>query len=656
MMLLATTVVFVMVAIVLSETVTPVQKVLQMMEDMKSKGLKEKDAEIVSFKALSMYCKDTIVAKEKAVSDADDEIEKLSADIERYNSDAAVLGKQIRKLDKATDKGKTQKASGTEKWTTEEEDYKELHAQYGQNIADMQVGTAQLKAMMASGGASLLQQTMSTVHLPEKAKKLLQSYLETSTYTELAASAPETGAFESQSSPVLDLMDGLTKKMEEEKVKLEQDHVKSRGAYQMIQQTLFSQIDQHTSLRNLKAGTKKDKEASSAEAEGDKASTEVSKASDEAFLQDVYSECATKSSEYESNQKIRSGEVTALNKAIEIIAGGAVSGASEKHLPQLLQSSAASLVQFRNGLTKKPSQSIAASFLQAQARELNSRVLAALSLRVAEDPFGKVKKLIQDMVYKLMEEANEEAEHKGFCDTELGTNKMTREKKTTTADELTATIDELTSQISLLGNEISILAEEVSDSDAAVSEATSIRTEEKAKNTETIAEASQAGTAVKQALGVLQSYYDGLSLLQRTSKTAARNPAQSGSSTGVIGMLEVILSDFQRLESSTKASEETNQASFEKFTTESSQVKAVKQQHIKNKSETRTEHDLNMRTAQKDLENTQAELKAAEDYFEKLKPSCVETGNSYEDRVARRKEEIESLKEAIKILDENDIA
>jgi len=124
----------------------------------------------------------------------------------------------------------------------------------------------------------------------------------------------------------------------------------------------------------------------------------------------------------------------------------------------------------------------------------------------------------------------------------------------------------------------------------------------------------------------------------------------------VIGMLEVIASDFQRLESSTKASEETNQASYEKFMSDSSQDKAVKQQHIKNKSESRTENDLDMRTAQKDLENTQAELTAAEAYFEKLKPSCVETGNSYEDRVARRKEEIESLKEAIKILDENDIA
>jgi len=533
MMLLILMVVLVLAPTALAEAVTPVQKVLQMMEDMKAKGLKEKEAEIVSFKTFSTFCKDTIAAKEKAVSDAADAIDQLSADIERYSSDAAVLGKEIRKLDKATDKGKTEKEASTAEWTTEEEDYTELQAQYVTNIADMKVGTAQLKAMMASGGsASLIQQKATHIRLPEKAKKVLMSFLDTSSYSDLQSFAPESGAFESSSSPVLDLMDSLTAKIEEELAKLERDHVKNRGAYQMIQQTLFGQIDQHTALRNLKAGTKKDKEASSSEASGDKTSTESSKASDEDFLQDLYSECATKSSEYESNQKIRAGEVVALNKAIEIIAGGAVSGASEKHLPQLLQSSAAALVQLRNSAARKPSQRIAASFLQAQAKELGSRVLSTLSLRVAEDPFGKVKKMIQDMVYKLIEEANEEATHKGFCDTELGTNKMTRDQKTTSANELTASIEELSSQISLLGNEISMLSEQISEIDASVAKATAIRSDEKAKNSETIDEAQEAGAAVKKALGVLQSYYDGLSLLQRKSQIASLSPAQSGASTG----------------------------------------------------------------------------------------------------------------------------
>merc|ERR1719393_515170 len=116
-------------------------------------------------------------------------------------------------------------------------------------------------------------------------------------------------------------------------------------------------------------------------------------------------------------------ELEAVNKAIEIMGGDAVAGSADKHLPALMQKKS-SLVQVRT-VTENPNQLRVASFLRAQASRINSKVLSALAMRVQYDPFKTVKKMIKEMVVKLMEEANEEAEHKGWCDTELSTNEQT---------------------------------------------------------------------------------------------------------------------------------------------------------------------------------------------------------------------------------------
>merc|ERR1719281_1895870 len=138
-------------------------------------------------------------------------------------------------------------------------------------------------------------------------------------------------------------------------------------------------------------------------------------------------------------------------------------GNAEEHLPTLLQQRKA-LAQLRSGAVS-PAQQRVAAYLQSQARHLNSRVLSALAVRVADDPFKKVKKMIKDLIVRLMEEANEEAEHKGWCDTELSTNEQTRKEKTMAVETLHAEIDELEASIAKLTEEIAELTKAVAELD-----------------------------------------------------------------------------------------------------------------------------------------------------------------------------------------------
>merc|ERR1719313_1486833 len=427
----------------------------------------------------------------------------------------------------------------------------------------------------------------------------------------------------------------------------------------------------------------KTKEAK-AEAEGSLADTKASLAEDEKFLKDLDSECKTKTFDYEQRQIVRAGEIEAIGKAIEIMSGDAVAAANAKTL--FVQKKAASLVQLRSSV-RNPVQDAVANFLQQQADKTGSKLLSLIAAKAGSDPFVKVKKMIREMITKLMEEANAEAEHKAFCDTEMGTNKQTRDKKTSQSEELNADIEELTAEISKLGTEISELGSELAALDAAMETATSQRFEEKAKNTETISDAKAGAAAVAQALAILKDFYEkaavpveqpapqqgpigydnrALQILKTASGGASflqvdaqRQPGapemESGSYTGmenggVLGLMEVCQSDFEKLLAETEATETEAAKVFDEFKADTAQDKAVKETDQKHKVAEKSTKESDLATAKKDLRITQEELTAAMDYYEKLKPDCEVKVMSYAEKKAAREAEIESLKEALTLL------
>merc|ERR1712028_14094 len=243
-----------------------------------------------------------------------------------------------------------------------------------------------------------------------------------------------------------------------------------------------------------------------ADANGDLKDTTTTRNEDSKYLAELTATCEQKASDFESRQQLRADEIIAIEKAIEIISSGAVAGNADKHLPSLLQNKASALAQLRSDLNAQAKLQVV-SYLNRRAKQLNSRVLSALAVRASDDPFQKVKKMIKDLIVRLMEEANEEAEHKGWCDTELSTNEQTRKEKTEAVETLHAEIDQLQASIAKLTEDVSELSKAVAELDAAMATATKLRQEEKAKNTETIADSEAAQTAVAQALTVLKEFY-----------------------------------------------------------------------------------------------------------------------------------------------------
>merc|ERR1740117_2330080 len=236
------------------------------------------------------------------------------------------------------------------------------------------------------------------------------------------------------------------------------------------------------------------------------ASTIEMKAADEETLKNLDTECQQKQMSFDEKQQLRADEIGAISKAVEILSDGRVD-AGGQHI-ELAQTSFVqtdsknTFLGQSEGIHRRLRE-----FLANEAQRLGSKNLGLLSEKVAADPFAKVKKLIDDMITRLLEEANADAEKEGWCDTEMGKSKVTRNKLSEEIDGLDAAIEDGKATIMKLTQEVADLAKDMEDLDAEMTESTELRTSEKAKNKHTIMDAKAAQTAVSQATAVLKDFY-----------------------------------------------------------------------------------------------------------------------------------------------------
>jgi predicted nucleic acid-binding Zn-ribbon protein len=648
--------------------VTPIQKVIQMMQEMVAKGKQEKHDEMVAFSTFSQFCKDTMDEKQAAIKKAKASIEQLSADIMKAQADQTQLADEIAALGTEMDAWEKDQANLTAERESEKADFDALQADYDESIDALKRAIAVLKKEQGKTPQSLLevQKVKSLKMLPMLAKRTLLAFLNSDAKQDpLSVSAPQAAAYESQSGGVVEMLEKLLDKFRAELDGYQKEEMNSKFNYQTLYQELVSNIDEATASSELKTKVKAERAQDEAAAKGDLEVTKKDLAADESYLSDLISECDAKSKAYENRQMLRMQELEAIGKAIEIIQSPDVMGTGEKHLPQFIQLKAkttTSMSLLRSN-QDAPIRAKLISFLSSRAKETKSKLLLMLASKAAAGgPFDKVKKMIKDLIVKLMEEATEESEHKGWCDTEMGTNKQTREDKADQVSTLTAESEELSAKISKLSEEMAALSDDIAAIDRAVAEATALRQKEKEKNTVTIEEAKVAQAAVAKAIAVLEEFYakaaDATSLAQMDQPEGISDKpytGMGGASGGIIGMLQVIESDFARLETETSSSEEQAEEEYTKFTDDSAQDKAVKNMDLENKGKDKTTAESDLVTTKSDLEATQKELDAALAYYEKLKPSCVDAGLSYEERVRMREEEIQSLQESLKILGGEDI-
>jgi hypothetical protein len=642
---------FLLPALAAAAEVTPVQKVLEMMSAMKTKGEDMKADEEKVYAEYKEWVDDETTKHTFEIRTADMNIESLTAFITKTDSDVAQLADAIQDLDNEISRLEAEKKDATDERNSEHEEYLALQADYAESVDALGRAIQEMSKQDYSRPQAemLLQQLAKTT---PGMKRVLAAFLQQSAHQD---GAPAVAAYEFQSGGIIAVLDGLLEKFKKELDDVESQESNQAHNYDLEMIHLSNVIAKSKSDREEKSATKARKMEASAKAKGELADTKAEKAEDQKYIQDMTATFEAKTRTYEANQEVRRNELEALAKAIEIISAPDVAGSYAGHinLVEVTSKGSASFLQMRRSSRRVSVRQHAAEYLQRRAKSLSSKVLLSVAAEIAGNPFEKVVSMIQDLIAKLKEEAAAEADHKAWCDDQLHKNKLKRDKRTASVEKLSAEIEALAGQIAEMGQEIETLAAQQAELTKAMAEATEQRQTEKAKNEHAIADAQAGSEAVKQAIVVLREFYSsqaGFLQVRRQVPEMAAYKGMQNSKTGVVGMLEVIQSDFMRLEADTKSAETLAAREYDEFMTDAKADKLQKHEaEVKLKLD-KDQSEFDKSQLSKDLAANEEELAKANEYYEYLKPNCLEVKVNYEDRVARRKEEIEALKEAYKIL------
>jgi len=408
----------------------------------------------------------------------------------------------------------------------------------------------------------------------------------------------------------------------------------------MLKQSLEDQLK--NSNKDLDAAKKSIAASAEAKAtaEGDLSVTSKDLAEDIKALASLHQECMSGAEDFESETKSRGEELKALAAAKKVIAE-TTGGAAEQSYSfvQVKMASGADLAGFE-----------AVRFVRDLAQTNKSPALAQLASRMAStmrgssgaDVFAKVKSLISNMIEKLLDEAQADATEKAYCDKEMAETESKKADKEAAIEKLSTQIESMTARSSKLKEEVATLQNELAKLARAQAEMDKIRAEQKAAFEADSAEMKKGLEGIQTALKVLNEYY---------AKDDKSHSSADGAGSGIIGLLEVVESDFSKGLAEMTAAEEAAANEYDKQTKENAITKATKEQDAKYKTKEHKGLDKNTAEATTDRSGVQAELDATLEYYSGIKARCIAKPESYEDKVKRRTAEIAGLKQALAILD-----
>jgi hypothetical protein len=666
------------------------EKVIELLKDLSAKVEAEGKTDAAQYDKYACFCKEqasdklyTIEKSEKKIADLKAQIEFLETAIAKLNVEIADLSKKVSELEDEI-------AKKTKKREIEHDAYLVKAKDMDEAIAACEAAIAALKdskKQMKGAKLDLLQATGGLVKAVAKQPSLAKLPSAVALLSKLNKPG-EAPKFEYQSNDIIATLETLLAKFKEMKKELDVEEFDINSAFETDKLGLTNEKKFAEKEKAVKEAivAKRTEDMEAAKTDKDEETQDMN--ADQSFLDVLTKDCEEKAHLFDQRSSTRADELKALSEATAKLEEGAVPNwEANKKLVGLqkkaaflkstkLSSSPASFVQISAVQHEKSGKEAALqrvrTYLSEAADRVASGVLSSIAVRVslAEDHFAKVRGLIKDLIQKLKDDAAAEATTKGICDKGMSKAIGERDEANANIEVAKGRITTLTAKKESLEDEINDLNKAVADLKKALLEATELRAEGKAENEKTIEMATQGKDAVKLALGILQDFYN--NAFVQTRKYVPPDSDREGNTVGdlapevfekkyhgaqaeaggIVGILEVILSDFERTISKTTEEEEDAQAAFEMFEKDTNDEIEEKNTRIKEATDELAQTEADILEQQQALKEAEDLLESAKASLDELEAMCVKGEETWEERKKKREEEIAALKEALAILED----
>lgn len=652
----------------------PIRKVVNMLEALQKKVTAEGEVEAKLFDKFKCYCKTSGGTLSKSISEAETKVPSLTSDIEEAEAKRKQDQEDLKQAQADRADAKASMAQATALREKAAAEFSKQKAEYTSNLAALQDAITAIE----KGVAGFVQ-----TDVARKVRDVVINTKDISEFDRQPLVAFLSGTTGTDYVPQSNQIVGVLKEIKDTMSKSWEDLQAAEAASVSSQEELMTSKSKQVSALTKSIESKTTRVGSLAvqivEMKEDLANTQATLDQDKHFLANMDHDCATKTSEYETNVKTRSDELLAIADAIKMLS----SDDALQLFKTTLHKPSSSFLQMKASLASQRTPYALTMIQEAEKKarlHLSSSVpsldFIALALHGKKVNFDKVVKMIDDMVSTLHGEQADDQDKKSYCTKQFDSSNDKKKGFERSAADLDTAISKGHDAVNTLKDEIEALENGIKALDKEVVEATEQRKTENKDYADMLASNAAAEKLLNMAKERLNKFYhpqkvapveQSIAFVQikaHQQDAPAPPPETAGAylgakeeaSDGALATLDTIIQDLEKEMQESELMERDSQKDYEKAMQDAADRRALSSKSLTDKGAMKASVETELEANKGEKSATTLELMATDKFIASLHAECDFLLQYFDVRKEARDSEIASLQSAKNLLSGMDIS